>query len=114
MITLYGIKNCDTVKKAQRWLEARGVDFRFHDFRSDGLEAEQVRAWLEELGDAALINRRGPSWRKIPEAEREGADTERLVSLVMTHPTIIKRPVLDLGDRRLVGFSETRYEEIFP
>jgi len=113
MITLYGIKNCDTVKKARRWLDDHGVEHRFHDFRVDGLAAEQVRGWLAEVGDATLINRRGPSWRKIPESEREDAGSEQLVALMVAHPTIIKRPVLDLGDRRVVGYSDAGYKELF-
>ncbi|MDD3447758.1 MAG: ArsC family reductase [Gammaproteobacteria bacterium] len=114
MITLYGIRNCDTVRKARRWLEARGVEYRFHDFRADGTDPERFRAWLAEVGEDRLINRRGSSWRKIPEAERTALDGEGLVRLMVAHPAIVKRPVLDLGDRREVGFSEDAYGRLFP
>jgi Spx/MgsR family transcriptional regulator len=114
MITLYGIRNCDTVRKARRWLDARGVEYRFHDFRADGTDPERFRAWLAEVGEDRLINRRGPSWRRIPEAKRTGLDAAGLVRLMAANPTIIKRPVLDLGERREVGFSEDAYGRLFP
>lgn len=114
MITLYGIRNCDTVRKARRWLDARGIEYRFHDFRADGTDPERLLAWLAEVGEDRLINRRGPSWRKIPEAERTGLDAAGLVRLMASNPTIIKRPVLDLGERREVGFSADVYGGLFP
>jgi len=113
MITLYGIRNCDTVRKARRWLDARGVEYRFHDLRADGTDPERFRAWLAEVGEDRLINRRGTTWRKLREAERAALDGEGLVRLMVAYPAIIKRPVLDLGGRREVGFSEDAYGRLF-
>ena len=113
MVTIYGIRNCDTVKKALKWLDAHGIDHQFHDFRKDGTDPVQFTRWAEEVGLELLINRRGPSWRKIPEERRENLDIPAAVELMMETPTIIKRPVLDLGDRRIIGFKEAEYEQIF-
>ncbi len=113
MITLYGIPNCDTVKKARKWLEANGVDYTFHDFRKDGLTKKQVQSWAKQVGWETLLNRRGTSWRKLPEADRENITAARAVTLMSSNPTLIKRPVLDLGDTLHVGFSLDHYSELF-
>jgi len=113
MVTLYGIANCDTVRKARRWLEAQGVDYRFHDFRKDGLVREQLEAWASELGWEQLLNRRGITWRKLPEELRSGIDQAGAVQVMLEHPAIIKRPLLDLGRRRILGFSPDLYTELF-
>lgn len=113
MITLYGIKNCDTVKKARAWLDAHGVDYRFHDFRADGLDEKQLRAWVRELGWDTLINRRGTTWRKLPEKTRENIDEAGAIRVMLSEPAIIKRPVLDLGKERKVGFKPAEYEALF-
>ena len=112
MITLYGIPSCDTVRKARRWLEERGVVYRFHDFRKHGLGAELLRQWVVELGWEVLLNRRGLVWRTLPERLRAEVDEARAVQLMLDNSTIIKRPVLDTGERRIVGFSENRYGEL--
>lgn len=112
-ITLYGIANCDNVRKARKWLAERGVDYRFHDFRKDGLDQQRLRAWIAELGWEALLNRRGASWRKLPEAVRDGMDEEAAVRVMLEQPAIIKRPLLDLGSERRLGFSPASYEELF-
>ena len=112
MITLYGIKNCDTVKKARKWLETRGVEYRFHDFRADGLDAKQLKAWVKELGWELLLNRRGTTWRKLPDAVRDAIDAASAIEIMLEQPAIIKRPVLDLGDRRVVGFKEADYQHL--
>jgi arsenate reductase (glutaredoxin) len=104
MITLYGIPNCDTCRKARKWLNAAGIEHRFHDFRKDGLEAGAVAAWSVELGLDMLVNRRGTTWRKLADNQKARLDTEPTQLLVET-PTLLKRPVIDLGDRRLVGFE---------
>lgn len=113
MITLYGISNCDTVRKARKWLDNNGIDYRFHDFRKDGLAAEQLHAWSEELGWESLLNRRGTTWRQLPEAERDGVDRQRAEALMLTHPAMIKRPLLDLGSARKLGFKEADYQTYF-
>ena len=106
MITIYGIKNCDTVKKARKWLEAEGIEHVFHDFRADGLEKEMLAEWVGELGRDVLINRRGTTWRKLGDAEKDIQSDAEAVALLLEHEAIIKRPVFDLGDRRLVGFGD--------
>lgn len=113
MIDLYGIKNCDTVKKARQWLDKHAIEYRFHDFRSDGLERRQVQGWLRELGSDTLINRRGTTWKQLDEATRNGLNGSNAVDLLLAHPTLIKRPLLDLGHQRRVGFSAADYAELF-
>lgn len=113
MTTLYGIANCDKVRRARRWLDARGVSYRFHDFRADGLDPDRVRAWAAELGWQALLNRQSSTWRQLPSTSRDGLDADRAVALLATHPLLIKRPVLDREGRRHVGFSEALYASLF-
>ncbi len=111
MVTLYGIKSCDTVRKARRWLEENGVPHRFHDFRSDGLERERLERWAGQLGWEALLNRRSATWRQLPAERKEGLDSARATALMLENPTLIKRPVLESGDTCLVGFHEPQWRE---
>lgn len=104
-LTLYGIPNCDTVKKARKWLEAEGVAFAFHDFRKDGLTAEKITAWLESVPMETLLNRRGTSWRQLSDADKANDDVAHLTALMVAQPTLIKRPVIEAGDKVTVGFS---------
>lgn len=113
MITLYGIPNCDTVKKARRWLDQHGIEYRFHDFRTDGLGARDVEHWLNALGWETLVNRRSTSWKQLDPARREAMDRDSARAAVLETPTLIKRPVLDTGSACHVGFSEAQYREIF-
>lgn len=110
---LYGIKNCDTVKKARHWLEQHRIDFRFHDFRADGLDAAQAQAWLEEIGIESLINRRGTTWKQLNESAKSSLSMTTAAALLVEHPALIKRPVLDIGHQRFVGFSEQLYTDLF-
>jgi Spx/MgsR family transcriptional regulator len=110
---LYGISNCDSVKKARKWLEGQGLAYRFHDFRKDGLDANDLHGWVEALGWEALLNRRSTTWRKLDEADKADLDSARAESLMLREPTLIKRPVLVAAGRVLAGFSETSYEEMF-
>lgn len=112
MITLYGIPNCDTVSKARKWLDAEGIAYRFHDFRKDGADEAQIAAWADELGWEVLLNRRGTTWRKLPDADKDGIDAAFAVRLMVAYPAMIKRPVFDLGARRLVGFKPETQEEL--
>ncbi len=112
MVTLYGIPNCGTVKKARAWLAARGIDYRFHDFKRDGLPHPLLRAWVEELGWEALINRQGTTWRKVPPEQGAGLDEDSAIRLMLASPSIIRRPVLDTGNARHLGFSEPLYQEL--
>lgn len=106
MITVYGIPNCDTVKKARVWLADNGFDFTFHDFRKDGLDAATLGSWLSELGRDVVINRRGTTWRKLSDEEKQIESDADAVKLLLANPAMIKRPVIDTGDKRLVGFTD--------
>lgn len=111
MITLYGIKNCDSVKKARRWLEAQGLEYRFHDLRLDGLDPEVLERWVERLGWERLLNRRGATWRRLDESRRRDLDEAKAVALMLEAPTLIKRPVIDTGAELLVGFDAQTYQQ---
>jgi len=113
LITLYGIKNCDTVQKARNWLDLHGIDYRFHDFRADGLERETVQRWLDELGWENLVNRRSSSWKALDAATRENMDEQSALAAIMAQATLIKRPLLDTGHERFTGFSAASYQKIF-
>ncbi len=112
MVELYGIPNCDTMKKARRWLEEHGVEYRFHDYKKEGIDEQRLRGWIEKAGWETLLNRRGMMWRKLPQEVREQMDGETAVRVMLETPSIIKRPVLADGDRLLVGFSEDSYKEL--
>lgn len=111
--TLYGIKNCDTVKKARRWLEDQGIEYSFHDFRADGLDAAEVERWLAELGSATLVNKRSTTWKQLDDKQKAKAESGDAVALLVAHPTLIKRPLLDTGKSLHCGFSAANYAEIF-
>lgn len=108
--TIYGISNCDTVRKARRWLEQNEHAFAFHDFRRDGLDRALLQRWLDQLPIEQLVNRRGTSWRQLSEAQRDALLAGEL-SLILEQPTLIKRPVLELGEQILIGFKEDEYRQ---
>ncbi len=112
---LYGIKNCDTIKKARRWLENNHVDYQFHDYRTDGLDAQMMHKFIAELGWEALLNTRGTTWRKLDEAQRAAiTDADSAAALMLEMPAIIKRPLLCApGKPMLLGFSESTYQHYF-
>ena len=112
MLTLYGIPNCDQARQARRWLEAHGIDYRFRDLRADGLDAHRLQVWATDLGWEALLNRRSTTWRSLDATEREGLDQRRALALMLAHPSLIKRPLLDLGRRRQLGFSDADYRRL--
>ncbi len=109
-ITMFGIKNCDTIKKARTWLDAHGVAFAFHDYKTAGIDAAVLRDWIGRVGWEALLNRAGTTFRKLPEAERADLDADKATALMLAHPSMIKRPVLETGETLLVGFKPERYE----
>ena len=111
--TLYGIPNCDTVKKARMWLGERGVAYAFHDYKKAGIDRTSLERWCDEHGWEVVLNRAGTTFRKLPDAERADLDQDRAVALMLAQPSMIKRPVLDLGDRRIVGFKPEIYEAAF-
>jgi arsenate reductase len=108
-ITIYGIKNCDTMKKARGWLDGHGVKYAFHDYKSEGISREKLKAWSDEVGWDTLLNRAGTTFRKLPDAEKENLNEKKALALMLDQPSMIKRPVLDLGKKRLVGFNADLY-----
>lgn len=112
-ITMYGIPNCDTVKTARVWLEGAGVAFAFHDYKKQGVDRALLEAWVDEHGWEVLLNRAGTTFRKLPDADRAGIDAAKAIDLMLAQPSMIKRPVLDLGDRRIVGFKPEVYAAAF-
>lgn len=111
-VTLYGIPNCDSVKTARTWLDKRGVAYRFHDFRKDGLEGAMVGSWLNKVGLDTLLNRRGTTWRQLDETLKQQLDARNAVDLLLTYPTLIKRPVLVAGTRVVVGVDEAAWQSL--
>lgn len=108
--TLYGIKNCDTMKKARAWLDAKGIAYTFHDYKADGIDRGRLESWVQSVGWETLLNRAGTTFRKLPDADKAGLDEGRALALILDQPSMIKRPVLDLGGQLLVGFKPEQYE----
>ena len=109
-VTIYGIKNCDTMKKARAWLDSHGVAYAFHDYKSAGIDRERLEAWSRIVGWDTLLNRAGTTFRALPDADKQGLDAAKAMALMLEQPSMIKRPVLDLGDGRLlVGFKPEAY-----
>jgi Spx/MgsR family transcriptional regulator len=111
--TIYGIKNCDTMKKARAWLDTKGVPYAFHDYKAEGIDRERLEGWAREVGWETLLNRAGTTFRKLPDAEKAGIDERKALALMVDQPSMIKRPVLDLGNRLIVGFKAEQYETAF-
>jgi arsenate reductase len=109
-ITIYGIKNCDTMKKARSWLDGHGVPYAFHDYKSAGIDRARLEGWCMTVGWDALLNRSGTTFRKLPEKDKQGLNAERAIALMLEQPSMIKRPVLELGGGELlVGFKPDAY-----
>ncbi|MET0356985.1 MAG: ArsC family reductase [Cellvibrio sp.] len=113
MITLYGIKNCDTVKKSRDWLAKNNIEYRFHDFRSDGLDEAQVNNWITEIGLEILVNKRSTTWKELDDSIKDSFNEKNAAAVIAENPTLIKRPLLDTGTKKYVGFKETEYAKIF-
>lgn len=110
-ITIYGIKNCDTMKKARAWLDQHGVDYDFHDYKSRGIEKEKLASWAKKAGWEMLLNRAGTTFKKLPDKDKQGLTEAKAVKLMLANPSMIKRPVLESGARLLVGFKPEDYEK---
>jgi arsenate reductase (glutaredoxin) len=111
-ITIYGIKNCDTMKKARAWLDKNGVDYSFHDYKTTGIERERLEQWCSKVGWETLLNRGGTTFRQLPDQHKAGLDAKKAVALMLKQPSMIKRPVLDLGGGKLVvGFTPENYNK---
>ena len=113
MTTLFGIKNCDTVKKARKWLEANNSDYTFHDFRSDGITAAQVQHWLAALGWETLINKRSTTWQQLDNDTKLNLNNSSAVDVILASPTLIKRPLIELNGAFSVGFKAAEFEHKF-
>ena len=109
MITLYGIPNCDTVKKARTWLDAQGIAYAFHDYKKLGADAGKLTAWVDVAGWEKVLNRAGTTFRKLPEADREDLDAAKAVAVMVANPSCIKRPVVEHPGGVLVGFKEAEW-----
>jgi arsenate reductase len=110
-ITIYGIKNCDTMKKARAWLDQHGVEYAFHDYKSAGIERAQLERWAKKVGWETLINRAGLTFKKLPDKDKAGLTEKKALALMLNQPSMIKRPVLDLGGGKLlVGFKPELYD----
>jgi arsenate reductase len=109
-ITIYGIKNCDTMKKARGWLDKHGVDYAFHDYKASGIDRDRLERWAKKVGWETLLNRAGTTFRKLPDKDKEGLSEKKSIALMLAQPSMIKRPVLDLGGGKLlVGFKPELY-----
>jgi len=113
MVTLHGLKTCDTTRAARRWLDARGVIYSFHDVREDGLTKAQVEGWVKQLGFGRVLNKSSTTWRELPEADKSGLDAKKAVALLLAHPTLVKRPLLDQAGSLSVGFKPADYAALF-
>jgi arsenate reductase len=112
-ITIYGIKNCDTVKKARTWLDAHDVAYVFHDYKAEGIDKASLERWAKEVGWEVLLNRAGTTFRALPEKDKQGLNEKKAIALMLAQPSMIKRPVLDVGAKLLVGFKPDVYETRF-
>ena len=111
MITMFGIKNCDTIKKARKWLEAEGIEYQFHDYKKEGLSSDTLNGWVNDLGWEALVNKRGTTWRKLPEDVKESINQASAIEIMLENTSIIKRPLLvDDTNNKLLGFKADDYQ----
>ena len=111
-ITICGIKNCDTMKKARTWMDKHGVAYSFHDYKAAGIDRERLERWCKKVGWETLLNRAGTTFRKLPDKDKAGLDAKKALALMLAQPSMIKRPVLDLGGGNLiVGFSPEIYSK---
>lgn len=109
--TIYGIKNCDTMKKARAWLDAKGVAYDFHDYKTAGIAKDKLKGWSDKLGWETLLNRAGTTFKKLPDADKEGITEKKALALMLAQPSMIKRPVLEAGGKLMVGFKPEIYEK---
>ena len=113
-VTIYGIKNCDTMKKAFVWLDKHKLAYAFHDYKKDGVTKADLERWTKEMGWEVVLNRAGTTFRKLPDADKENLTQKKAIALMLAQPSMIKRPVLDIGGKLTVGFKPEIYEKLFP
>lgn len=109
-IVIYGIKNCDTMKKARAWLDKHGVEYNFHDYKTEGIDKDRLARWSKVAGWEVLLNRAGTTFRKLPDADKANLTEKKAMALMLAQPSMIKRPVLEIGGKLLVGFKPESYE----
>jgi arsenate reductase len=113
-VTIFGIKNCDTMKKARQWLDANGISYAFHDYKAEGIDTPHLDRWVKELGWETVLNRAGTTFRKLDEANKQDLDAAKAIALMQAQPSMIKRPILELGDGQLLaGFKPEIYAAAF-
>ena len=112
-IAIYGIKNCDTMKKARTWLDEHGVAARFHDYKTEGIDKPRLEAWEKAVGWEVLLNRAGTTFRALPDDQKQGLNAKKAIALMLAQPSMIKRPVLDVGGKLTVGFKPDVYAQLF-
>jgi arsenate reductase len=112
MIKIYGIPNCDTMKKARRWLEANGVEYDFHDYKKLGVPEKNLKNWVKQTGWETVLNKRGTTWRKLDEDHKDNIDEAAAIQVMLNNPGIIKRPILESGKLLLIGFDEDQYNRL--
>ena len=112
-VTIYGIKNCDTMKKARAWLDTAGIDYAFHDYKALGIDKAHLERWSKDAGWETLLNRAGTTFRKLPDTDKEGLTAAKAIKLMLAQPSMIKRPVLETGKTLLVGFKPEDYKAAF-
>ena len=113
MITVFGIKNCDTIKKARNWLTDQGIEYQFHDFRTNGIDQDRIETWIQQAGWETVLHRRGTTWRKLDAAIQDTVNRDTVAALLAEHPAMIKRPVLDIDGDISIGFKPDLYQRIF-
>jgi len=113
MVEMYGIPNCDSIRKARKWLADHERKVAFHDYKKEGVDVALLSGWIDQLGWEVLLNKRGTTWRKLSETDKQGIDRDKAIALMCDYPSMIKRPVLVVGGEIVVGFSESRYEGVF-
>ena len=111
-ITIYGIKNCDTMKKARAWLDSHGIGYDFHDYTAAGIAKDKLKLWSDEVGWETLLNRAGTTFKKLPDSDKEGLNERKALALMAEQPSMIKRPVLDIGGKLLAGFKPEIYAKV--
>ncbi|MCG7934915.1 MAG: ArsC family reductase [Candidatus Thiodiazotropha taylori] len=113
MVKMYGIPNCDTIKKARRWLDDQGVAYEFHDYKKAGVDEAMLTAWIGQLGWESLLNKRSTTWRQLDEAAKANLDEKQAIQIMLANPSIIKRPLLDDGEQLHLGFKADQYAQLF-
>ena len=113
MTTIYGIKNCDTMKKARTWLDGHKVAHQFHDYKTQGIDKPTLEGWAKKVGWEVLLNRAGTTFKKLPDADKEALTEKKAIALMLAQPSMIKRPVLDVKGKLTVGFKPDDYKKLF-